>query len=92
MYCTNCGAEIGEHVKTCPYCGKPNEKKDFMVQKDIKIQELEQKIVQLEAKIARGKESHRGLFGENRWMILVFIFPLVFFIMFFTFFIILVRS
>lgn len=92
MYCTNCGADIGENVKTCPYCGKSNEKKDLMEQKDMKIQELEQKIVQLEAKIAGNKESHLGLFGGNRWMFLVFIFPLVFFIMFFTFFIILVRS
>lgn len=90
MYCTECGSKLDENAKVCPYCGQENMKSKVPDEKDLKIQELEQKIVKLEesTRVRIGLLSSKA--KENRVQPWIFIFPVVFFILFFVFFIILV--
>ena len=49
-YCQNCGAKIELNINICPYCGQTYDKKEEISEKDLKIQELEQKITNLKKK------------------------------------------
>jgi uncharacterized membrane protein YvbJ len=90
MYCKNCGSKIDQKATVCPYCGQFNSSADIIRRKDIKIQELEQKIANLE-KIVKEKP---GLSVKktriNQFQPWIFITPIVFVIVFFVFFILLV--
>lgn len=90
MYCRNCGSEIGENVKVCPYCGRENNTYEVIQQKDAKIQQMEQKISELEKIVKDGSKSRNKAIKQNYVQPGIFIFPIVFFVLFFTFFIILV--
>ena len=90
MYCMECGSKLEENAIVCPYCGQENIDSKIPDEKDLKIQELEQKVDTLEKSV---KEKTRSLVrktDENRVQPWIFIFPMVFFVLFFVFFIILV--
>jgi len=90
MYCRNCGSEIDENAKVCPYCGRMNDVSEVIPQKEIKIQELEQKVSELEQIVKKGSKSRNKTIKENFFQPWIFIFPIVFLVLFFMFFIILV--
>jgi len=90
MYCRNCGSEIDEDVKVCPYCGRINNISEVIQQKDVKIQEMEQKISELEQIVKETSKSRNKTIKENLFQPWIFIFPIVFVVLFFMFFIILV--
>ena len=48
MYCQNCGAEIGNDAKVCPYCGVSVQNAQIIEENDKKIEEMEKKIQHLE--------------------------------------------
>jgi uncharacterized membrane protein YvbJ len=90
MFCQNCGSEISENDLVCPYCGQKNSNASILIEKDNKIQELEQKVKELE-KIVR--EEPRSIFkrsGVTNFQPWIFIFPIVFVVLFFVLFIVLV--
>ena len=90
MFCQNCGSEIDPNYQICPYCGQNNSSSNTLNEKDIKIQELEQKVTELEHIIKEGPKSSdkKGLF--NLFQPWFFIFPLVFVVLFFVLFMVLV--
>ena len=90
MFCTECGSKIEENVIVCPYCGEENRNSKVLDEKDLKIQELEHKIVKLEETSKQRTKLLSRKADENRVQPWIFIFPMVFFILFFVFFIILV--
>ncbi|MFX0038782.1 MAG: zinc-ribbon domain-containing protein [Promethearchaeota archaeon] len=90
MYCQNCGSEIDQNAIVCPYCGQVNSSSDIVKEKDIKIQEMEQKIAELEHAINVGSKSTVKKSGINQFQPWIFIFPIVFVILFFVLFMILV--
>jgi uncharacterized membrane protein YvbJ len=90
MYCQNCGSEIGMNDKICPYCGQASENFKVLQEKDNMIQELEQKIIKLEGLIREKSKSGNTFPRPNSFMPWIFIFPFVFMVLFFVFFIILV--
>ncbi|MFW9875346.1 MAG: zinc-ribbon domain-containing protein [Candidatus Thorarchaeota archaeon] len=90
MYCQNCGSEIDQNIMVCPYCGQVNNNSEAIREKDIKIQELEQKISNLEQNIREGSRSGVKKAGINVFQPWIFIVPIVFVILFFVLFIILV--
>ncbi len=47
-YCPNCGAERGYYAKICEFCGYSFDVIDDLEDKDIKINQLEHKLHQLE--------------------------------------------
>jgi uncharacterized membrane protein YvbJ len=89
MYCQNCGSEIDQNASICPFCGQANKNPDIIRSKDIKIQELEQKIAKLEQDVKETSNSpfKKKNFNPFPW---VFIVPIVFVIVFFLFFILLI--
>lgn len=90
MYCQNCGAEINENTTVCPYCGLVTKSSDTIQDKNKKIQALEQKIVELEQvvkQVSRTRPRRSGITQFQPW---IFIFPILFVVVFFVFFIILV--
>jgi uncharacterized membrane protein YvbJ len=91
MYCQNCGSEIGQNDLICPYCGQTNNSSKILEEKDKKIQELEQKITDLELNVKKGSRSKFKKAGVTHFQPWIFIFPIVFVIVFFVLFIILVR-
>jgi len=90
MYCQNCGSKIDQNAKVCPYCGLMNNNSDIIEQKDIKIQEMEQKIAELELIIRQGSKSLPKKAGLNPFQPWIFIFPIAFVVLFFVLFIVLV--
>ncbi len=90
MYCQNCGSEIDVSAKICPYCGRIINISEVIQQKDTKIQEMEQKISELEQIVKEGSKSTNKAIKENLFQPWIFIFPVVFVVLFFMFFIILV--
>lgn len=90
MYCQNCGSALEENVSICPYCGQVNDSSEILKQKDIKIQEMEQKVEQLERLVRQQPKSTRKAFREHMFQPWVFIFPIIFVVIFFVFFIVLV--
>jgi len=90
MYCQNCGSEINQNAKICPYCGQVNNNSDILREKDIKIQELEQKMAKLEQVFEEGTRSTVKKSGINQFQPWIFIFPIIFVILFFVLFMILV--
>ena len=95
MYCQNCGAEIGDDANVCPYCGISVHTAQIVEEKDKKIAEMEKKIQRLEALASQsaGETSKSSSDGDTpEFQPWIFLFPLVFFVLFFVFFIILVRS
>ncbi len=90
MYCQNCGSEIDQNAMVCPYCGQVNSSSDIIRKKDIKIEEMEQKIAKLEEIVKEGSRSTTKKAGIKIFQPWIFIFPIVFLILFFTLFIILV--
>ncbi|MFX1280803.1 MAG: zinc-ribbon domain-containing protein [Promethearchaeota archaeon] len=90
MYCTNCGAKIDQNYRICPYCGQKSSSSDIEDDKDIKIRDLEQKVAQLEQKIKEGSKSEDKKKPFNPFQPWFFIFPLLFVVLFFVFFIVLV--
>ncbi len=91
MYCQNCGSEIDQNANVCPYCGQTNNNTDIIREKDIKIQEMEQKITELEqiVKQRQGSTVKKNIF--NPFQIWIFVVPIVFVIVFFVFFILLIN-
>lgn len=90
MYCQNCGAEINEDTTVCPYCGLLSKGSSIIQEKDLKIQALEQKIVELELafqQVSRRRNRKSGITQFQPW---IFIFPILFVVVFFVFFIVLV--
>jgi uncharacterized membrane protein YvbJ len=82
-YCQNCGAKRDAAINFCSYCGYKFEKKKETDNKDVRIKELEQKIVQLEQKQVKGTK-----FGPfSPWMAIV---PIAFVTAFFGLFILLI--
>jgi len=90
MYCMNCGSEIGENVDICPFCGKSNKRPDLLTQKEKKIQDLEQKVKQLEESLVKKEKLGGGMFGNFNFQPWIFITPIVFVILFFVLFFVLV--
>jgi hypothetical protein len=90
MYCTECGSRLDENVIVCPFCGHEKLVSKPLDEKDLKIQELESKIVKLEESNKERKRFFSNKAEENRVQPWIFIFPLAFFALFFIFFIILV--
>ncbi|MFX1411284.1 MAG: zinc-ribbon domain-containing protein [Promethearchaeota archaeon] len=90
MYCQNCGSEIDMSAKICPYCGRMVNISEVIQQKDTKIQEMEQKVSELEQLVKERSKSTNKTIKENFFQPWIFIFPIVFLVLFFTFFIILV--
>jgi uncharacterized membrane protein YvbJ len=90
MYCQNCGSEIDQNASICPFCGQANRNIDLIKSKDIKIQELEQKIAKLEQTIKEKSNSSfkKNIFNPFPWF---FIIPIVFVIVFFVFFMLLIN-
>jgi hypothetical protein len=89
MYCQNCGAKVDQNYRICPFCGQSNNS-NIMDAKESKIRELEQKVADLEQTINNTSKSKdpKWPFGFIQpWM---FIFPLLFVVIFFVFFIMLV--
>jgi hypothetical protein len=86
MYCSNCGAEIGDEQRTCSYCGNYDEPDEVLLQKDTIIQELEQKINTLEGKINKTNKTE----NDNKMFIWMFLFAFAFFISFLVIFAIIV--
>ncbi|MFX0145708.1 MAG: zinc-ribbon domain-containing protein, partial [Candidatus Hodarchaeota archaeon] len=78
MYCQNCGSEIDQNAVVCPYCGQVNTNSDIIKKKDAKIQEMEQKIVELEQVIKQEPVSKVKKSGINQFQPWIFIFPIVF--------------
>jgi uncharacterized membrane protein YvbJ len=89
MFCQECGSEIENKATVCPYCGKINSNSDVVQQKDLQIQELEQKVAKLE-EFAINKPKKINKSFNPMMFLLIFIFPLAFLVLFFVFFIILV--
>ncbi|MDX1799135.1 MAG: zinc-ribbon domain-containing protein [Candidatus Lokiarchaeia archaeon] len=89
MYCQNCGSEIDQNASICPFCGQANKNTDIMRSKDIKIQELEQKIAKLEEDVKTKSNSpfKKNIFNAFPWF---FVVPIVFVIVFFLLFILLI--
>ncbi|MFX1419242.1 MAG: zinc-ribbon domain-containing protein [Promethearchaeota archaeon] len=90
MYCHNCGSEIDQNARLCPYCGQIINGSDDIRQKEIKIQELEQKILKLEQSVreeSKTRVKKAGIFPFQPWIL---IFPIIFVILFFVLFMILV--
>ena len=90
MFCQNCGSEIEEHDKVCPYCGQVNKYFEVLKEKDNIIQQLEQKVIKLEELVREGSKLERKFPKPNSFMPWIFIFPFVFMVLFFVFFIVLV--
>ncbi|MFW9969778.1 MAG: zinc-ribbon domain-containing protein [Candidatus Odinarchaeota archaeon] len=90
MYCQNCGSELDQNAMLCPYCGQVNNNSDIIRNKDLKIQEMEQKITELEQIIKERPRSKIKKTGINQFQPWIFIFPIVFVILFFVLFIVLV--
>jgi len=90
MYCQNCGSEIGEKAKICPYCGELNKNSEIVREKDMKIQEMEQKMAELELRVQQGTKARIKRSGAFQFQWMIFVFPLVFVVLFFVFFILLV--
>ncbi|MFX1476491.1 MAG: zinc-ribbon domain-containing protein [Promethearchaeota archaeon] len=90
MYCTECGSKLDENAIVCPYCGEEKIISNAVDEKDLKIQELEKKIIKLEESNKERRWFSSKKAEENRVQPWIFIFPLVFFVLFFVFFIILV--
>ncbi|MFX0022894.1 MAG: zinc-ribbon domain-containing protein [Candidatus Hermodarchaeota archaeon] len=90
MYCQNCGSEIDQTASICPYCGQTNKTSEIIRNKDIKIQEMEKKIAELEQIIKERPKStvRKNLF--NQFQPWIFITPILFVIVFFVFFILLI--
>ena len=65
MYCQNCGSEIDKSIEICPYCGNINNISKVIQQKDIKIQEMEQKISELERLVKQGSKLRGKTIKEN---------------------------
>ncbi len=85
-YCPNCGAEKDIKGNICPYCGYSFNLIENETSKDLKIQELEEKIKTLE-----GKKSNDPLISTNSqfkyfWIMaiimIVFFFAFIFFFVF----------
>jgi uncharacterized membrane protein YvbJ len=90
MYCQNCGSEIEQNTKICPYCGEQNNITEVLSEKDKKIKELEQKILNLEQNINSQVRSRvKRTYHPNKFMWIIFVFPIAFLITFFVFFTIL---
>jgi uncharacterized membrane protein YvbJ len=90
MYCQNCGSEIDETTSICPYCGQASNNSEIIRNKDIKIQEMEKKVAQLEQIVKERPKSsvRKNMFTQFQpW---IFITPIVFVIVFFVFFILLI--
>ena len=90
MYCQNCGSALEENVSVCPYCGQVNENSEILKQKDIKIQDMEQKIAHLERLVNQQPKSTRKSLRQSMFQPWFFIFPILFVVIFFIFFILLV--
>jgi hypothetical protein len=90
MYCQNCGAEVDQNYRICPYCGQSN-RSDITDEKDIKIRELEQKVSELEQKIRVGSKSEDKKWPFNMFQPWFFIIPFIFVILFFVLFMVLIR-
>ncbi|MBY8992468.1 MAG: zinc ribbon domain-containing protein [Candidatus Lokiarchaeota archaeon] len=90
MFCQNCGSEIDQNYQICPYCGQNNRSSDIRDDKDIKIQELEQKVAELEQAIKEGSKSMDKKWPFNLFQPWFFIFPLVFVVLFFVLFMVLI--
>jgi uncharacterized membrane protein YvbJ len=90
MYCQNCGSEIDQNATVCPYCGQVNRNSDIIKKKDIKIQEMERKIEELEQIVKERSKSpiRKNIF--NQFQPWIFITPIVFVIVFFVFFMLLI--
>ena len=93
MYCQNCGSEIEQNTKICPYCGEQNNISNALSEKDNKIKELEQKIVNLEQSVnSQVRSGIKKTYNPNKFMWIIFVFPIVFLVLFFTLFIILAST
>jgi uncharacterized membrane protein YvbJ len=90
MFCQNCGSEIDQNYRICPYCGQKNSSSDPMDEKEIKIRELEQKVTELEQIIKDGSKSKDKKGFNNLFQPWIFIFPIIFVILFFVLFMVLV--
>jgi len=90
MYCQNCGSEIEQNSMVCPFCGELNRNSEIIREKDAKILEMEQKIAQLEQRVKQDSTSGFKRTGLFRFQWMIFVFPLVFVVVFFLFFILLV--
>ncbi|MFW9938015.1 MAG: zinc-ribbon domain-containing protein [Candidatus Thorarchaeota archaeon] len=89
MFCQECGSEIENTATVCPFCGKINSNSDVIQQKDLKIQELEQKVAKLEEFVTHKPKKATRSFNPMMFLF-IFILPLAFLVLFFVFFIILV--
>ncbi|MFX0030172.1 MAG: zinc-ribbon domain-containing protein [Candidatus Hermodarchaeota archaeon] len=90
MYCQNCGAEVDQNYRICPYCGQENINPEFINEKNNKIRDLEQKVTELENIIKEGSKSSDKKGPFNFFQPWIFIFPLVFVVLFFVLFMVLV--
>jgi len=69
-----------------------NSKPDIISEKDIEIQELEQKIAKLEQTIKEGPRSIIKKARVNQFQPWILIFPIIFMVVFFVLFMILVST
>ena len=83
FYCQNCGAKIESAEKFCSFCGFSFEVETELNDKDARINELEQKIIQLEQRQVK-KTTSRAF---SPWIAIV---PIAFIAVFFGFFILLI--
>ncbi|MBY9005665.1 MAG: zinc-ribbon domain-containing protein [Candidatus Lokiarchaeota archaeon] len=67
MICPECSEDIKENVLFCPYCGYKLKIEDNLDKKNIKIQELEQKIVSLEKGTKKNNNYYNNLERANRY-------------------------
>jgi uncharacterized membrane protein YvbJ len=82
-YCSNCGAQKEISATICPYCGYSFNLIEKEKEKDLKIQELEQKIVTLENKDISNPWSSNSSQFKYFWIMaiimIVFFFAFIFF-------------
>lgn len=79
-YCPNCGKKRIEYENFCEACGYSFRQSNETDEKEKKIKFLEEKVIELE-KIVNGKNQD----SEKKTPPWFFVFPLLFFIIFFGF-------
>ena len=88
--CQNCGAKIDETAVYCPLCGEETIFEGNELEKDKKIEELEQKIEYLEEMIQNHNQKSNTPVNENRFQAWIIVVPIAFMVLFFVVFFLLV--
>ncbi|MEJ2295676.1 MAG: zinc-ribbon domain-containing protein [Candidatus Lokiarchaeota archaeon] len=93
MYCQNCGSKVDDNTYVCSFCGYSIEKVNDIAQKDRQIQELKEKVNQLEQTFSNTTTGENTSIFNNKMMFLViFVLPIAFVVFFFVLFFILVNT